>query len=232
MTTPFIPSINALIQKHFGTPELPMSGGAEIIYSKDKEGTITSISLELNNIKALCCLEPFDYEGADLHLAKCRFYFSKLERNIGFINANFCCLNRNDSNALTSYGLKNEDFSKLLFLVINRLNNSIDSQQGLTNISSKFLNGNFDIIHDYIRNTCLTTLYSLINPKHLPTGVDLNSYIPTQEEYNELHIVVRLYTELIGKLLTHLLVVTQPSWNGQIKGIKSGNNFIWLELSK
>ncbi len=245
MTIPSIPSVQSsikdsvqsFIKDFFSTPTPPKTDGAKILYVLDTTGTITNISLEINDLRSRCILEPFDYNVDDLHLAKCKFYFSKFERNIGYINVNFCCLNRNDTEALTSYGLKNEDLSKLLVLVINRLNVSINTEQGLTRISSRFVSGDFSVIHDYIRNTCMTTLYSLINPNHFPIGVDPNSYIPTQKENVELGRVVRLYTELIGKLLTHVLLIGNPFGlmaltNTTMKSISSDKNFVWLELSK
>ena len=238
MTTPSIPSVQASIKEFFGKVAPPKAEGGKILYARDMDdGTITDISLEINDLRSRCILEPFNYSADDLHLAKCKFYFSKFERNIGYINVNFCCLNRNDTEALTSYGLKNEDLSKLLVLVINRLNFSINTEQGLTRISSRFVSGDFSVIHDYIRNTCMTTLYSLINPNHFPIGVDPNSYIPTQKENVELGRVVRLYTELIGKILTRVLLIGNPFGlmaltNTTMKSISSDKNFIWLELSK
>ena len=230
-------SVHSFIKDFFSTPTPPKTDGAKILYAQDTTGTITDISLEINDLRSRCRLEPFDYDVDDLHLAKCKFYFSKFERGIGYVNVNFCCMNRNDTEELTSYGLKNEDLSKLLVLVINRLNVSISTEQGLARISSRFVSNDFSVIHDYIRNTCMTTLYSLIKPNRFPIGVDPNSYIPTQKEYDELGRVVQLYTELIGKLLTHVLLIGNPFGlmsltNSTIKSVSSDKNFVWLELSK
>ena len=107
--------------------------------------------------------------------------------------------------------METPEISSLLKKVIDKLNTIIKTNEGLATTTSAFLRGNYSIIADYIRNTCMTDLYGLINPSHLPTEGDINSYIPTKEEYEELDKVIRMYSFMFGEMFTLMLMPMNPS---------------------
>jgi hypothetical protein len=58
----------------------------------------------------------------------------------------------------------------------------------------------------------MTDLYCLIKPSKLPTEGDINSYIPTKEEYEELDKVIRMYTFMFGEMFALMLMPMDPTW--------------------
>ncbi len=127
------------------------------------------------------------------------------------VDKNFTSAKMNEVKYLYSYILEAPELSCLLRRVVDKLNISISTNEGLSRLASLFIRGNYTIIGDHIRNTCMVDLYSLIRPSKLPTEGDLNSYIPTKEEYEELDKVIRMYTFMFGEMFTLMLMPMNPS---------------------
>lgn len=127
------------------------------------------------------------------------------------VNKMFTSVCINETDYLYSFALEAPELSCLLRMVVDKLNISINTNEGLSKTTSHFVRGNYSVIGDHIRNTCMTDLYSLINPSHLPTEGDIKSYIPTKEEYEELDKVIRMYTFMFGEMFTLMLMPMNPS---------------------
>ena len=234
--TPSIETVKMMNNKEFGIPQKPKFNGIQFDYIRDMEkGTVSRIDFNFKDKKASCCFESIDNEHEAEHLAKCVFKITNA-RGIKYdLNRTYAALMRNDTKPLylNSYLLNDVDFSYLLVLVLDKLNKTITNDKDFQSICQKLFNRNYSVIHDYIRNTCITTLYSLINPSHLPTEGDLNSYIPSKEEYKDLNKVIKMYTRLLGEVISILISITNPYGLITIDyfiAIDLSKPFVWLEI--
>lgn len=231
-----IESVKTMIHKQFGMSQIHKPSGVEFDYIRDMvKGTITRIDFKYKDKKASCCFEFNNNEHDVQHLAKCMFGVTNA-RGISYdLERTYAYSMRTDSKPLylNSYRLNDVEFSYLFVLVLDRLNKSITNDIYFQSICQKLFNRNYSVIHDYIRNTCMTILYSLINPSHLPTEGDLNSYIPSKEEYGDLGKVIKMYTQLLGEVISILISITNPC--GLItldyfNAIDLSNRLVWLEI--
>lgn len=231
-----IESVKTMIHKQFRTPQIHKQSGVEFDYIRDTEkGTITRIDFKFRDKKASCCFEFINNEHDVQQLAKCVFGVTNA-RGVSYdLDRTYAYSMRKDSRSLylNSYRLNDVEFSYLFVLVLDKLNKSISNDKDFQSICQKLFNRNYSVIHDYIRNTCMTTLYSLINPSHLPTEGDLNSYIPSKEEYDDLGKVIKMYTRLLGEVISILISITNPC--GLItldyfNTIDLSNKLVWLDI--
>ena len=220
MNIPSIQSVQAMINKEFGN-NTSIASGVKFQYTFDN-GLMTRIDFDAP-IKSHCTiltdiwrLFEFEFKGAILtdiwKLFEFEFKGDTYKGNSVYtVNKIFESAYTNETTYLFTFALETPEISSLLKKVIDKLNTIIKTNEGLATTTSAFLRGNYSIIADYIRNTCMVDLYGLINPSHLPTEGDISSYTPTKEEYEELDKVIRMYSFMFGEMFTLMLMPMNPS---------------------
>lgn len=199
-----IESVKTMIHKEFGGYQ-PKLSGIKFQYTFDN-GLMSRIDFDAP-VKSHCIINTdswplfqFDFKG-DTYKGDAVYTVNKI----------YTSALSNTVDHLYSIALESPELTSLLRKVVDKLNSVIKTNEGLATTTTDFLRGNYSIIADYIRNTCMTDLYGLINPANLPTEGDLNSYIPTKGEYEELDKVIRMYTFMFGEMFALMLMPMDPA---------------------
>lgn len=202
--TPSIESVKMMNNKEFGGYE-PKLSGIKFQYTFDN-GLMTRIDFDAP-VKSHCTIKTdtwqlfaFEFKG-DVYKSNA----------VHKVDKNFTSAEVNEVQHLYSFTLEAPELSTILRSVVDKLNRNINTTESLSRVASLFLRGDYSIISDHIRNTCMTDLYCLVKPSKLSTEGDLNSYIPTKEEYEELDKVIRMYTFMFGEMFTLMLMPMDPA---------------------
>lgn len=227
MTTPSIPSVQALNEEKLNPVPYVVTDGAVFNYVKDTETClVTRIELHFNDIKMFCDIQnevPSLFNSSLALLFGYNLRCTNKEGKTYTLIKSFVDSKENKTKSLNTHVLRQRELNDLLILIINKINEEIKTFKGMRLVYNDLLVGNFDFIKNFIRGHCLSIFYSLLDNRQLRMAGTADDYVPslTPEEFDDLNKVIHMYTHFFCNMFDNFLTVALPvcyDWRIRIYG--------------